>query len=122
MSVTMMLMNGCTAGDSSGSGMLAQPLRLGSTSHLLTADASRSAAAHLVASNACASAAAAEYVSCLQLHARHASQQTSCSSHSDHGTQGFIECQRTSCHVCYSQHAYCPDHWLLLHHVYARHT
>ncbi len=66
MSVTMLLTHGCTAGGSSGSGMLAQPLRLGSSSHLLTADASRSAPTHFVASNACACDAAAECVSCLQ--------------------------------------------------------
>ena len=57
----------------------------------------------------------------LQLYAVHASYHTSCSSHSGHGTQDFIECQRTSRHLCYSQHAYYPDHWLLLHHVYAHH-
>ncbi len=91
MSVTMMLTHGCTAGDSSGSGMLAQPLRLGSGSHLLTADASRSAATHFIASNACACAAAAQCVSCLQLRARHASQHSSCSSHSDYGTEEPIE-------------------------------
>lgn len=51
-SVTMMLTRGCTAGDSSGSTMLAQPLRLGSSSHRLTADASRFAPSHLVVANA----------------------------------------------------------------------
>ena len=101
-SVTMMLTHGCTAGDSSGSGMLAQPLRLGSSSHLWTADASRSAATHSAASNARACAAAAECFSCLQLHARHASQHTSCSSHSDCGTKESVEYYETSCHLCSS--------------------
>ena len=66
MGIIMLLTHCFTAGDSSGSGMLAQPLRLGSTSHLLTADASRSAAAHVFASSACACPATVECASCLQ--------------------------------------------------------